>query len=201
MRGREILRTSDAISCIGSRYSGQFGRSERLGRRRMTTICRYRSKDALGRMGGTSSGHRYGAGEGYREFRPPVHYERYGRPDVDVCRSPANGFYGLSSPLGSRCGSPPTTTFREALIGPETYARDRHEKRGYFNAPVRGVSVLGNAPRNRFFLFRARRSARSPFIEGGSALVWALSLIEVPPDHRAEPNDHHGAHQLLVEDR
>jgi hypothetical protein len=162
MRGREILRTSDAISCIGSRYSGQFGRSERLGRRRMTTICRYRSKDALGRMGGTSSGHRYGAGEGYREFRPPVHYERYGRPDLDVRRSLAKRPLRVQGPLWtSRYRSSHTTAFREALIGPDTCARDRHEKRGYFNAPVRGVSVLGNAPRNRFLLPRARRSARS----------------------------------------
>ena len=41
--------------------------------------------------------------------------------------------------------------------------------------------MLGDAPRNRFFLFRTRRSARSLSIEDGFALIRAYFLTAVPP--------------------
>jgi hypothetical protein len=41
--------------------------------------------------------------------------------------------------------------------------------------------VLGDPPRNRLFLSRSRRSARSLSIEDGFALIRAYFLTAVPP--------------------
>ena len=57
-------------------------------------------------------------GEGYQDFRPPVHEERYGPPGVDVCigwhkgRSMGLGPYG-----SSRTHAAATTAFEVTLEG------------------------------------------------------------------------------------
>jgi hypothetical protein len=76
----------------------------------------HRHKDALGPIRGTPQDAE--AGEGWQEFRPPVHDERYSPPDMGVyigrleCRN-----MRLRSSGSSRTHAVPSTAFVTALEG------------------------------------------------------------------------------------
>ena len=69
-------------------------------------------------------------------------------------------------------------------------ARGPQRNQTPFGALVRGVSVLGDAPRNRFFLSRTRRSDRSPVRQGRFGRCLGLLADGGASDHRADPNGH-----------
>ena len=85
-------------------------------------------------------------------LRPPVCWKRFGCPDLDVCRSPANGFYWLEIPLGP--GARPSsakTAFQMALIGPEMCSG---------SATGQGLSSLSAEVCREDTLFREGRGRR-----------------------------------------
>ena len=126
--------------------------------------------DALGRMRGTRREADVGVG-GSRSLRGR---SITGGPAVQRSMCPQAGC--TASPLEAALrpswdGSSATAAIEAPFRDSKRVARDRHKNKGPFGAMTRGVSTLGDAPRNRFLPPGTPDRPGRPSIEGGLALI------------------------------
>jgi hypothetical protein len=107
VRGRSILESPHTVSCIGSRYSDQFGHFEHTGPEGPPLHAARPYQEALGRIRIIASGYRlYGRRGGSQEFMGAVCYQRSGYPDLGVHISRFEPLSYLLGPLGRRVPAP-----------------------------------------------------------------------------------------------